>query len=121
MSGPTRTLHSAARHASPNCTQSSNSRSIRLDHFARTFCVKWLLFGNEVVKTIQSGKQTPIKGHPVFIVQHATAKCCRGCILKWHGIEKGRRLNEPEVDFVVALIIGWIELQLDEGSVGLGG
>lgn len=30
------------------------------------------------------GKQTPMKGHPVFIAQHATATCCRECIQKWH-------------------------------------
>ena len=36
------------------------------------------------------GKQTPIRGHPVFIAQHATATCCRKCIQKWHGIEKDR-------------------------------
>ena len=28
------------------------------------------------------GKQTPMRGHPVFIAQHATATCCRGCISK---------------------------------------
>ena len=32
------------------------------------------------------GKQTPMRGHPVFIAQHATATCCRGCIQKWHKI-----------------------------------
>jgi hypothetical protein len=58
------------------------------------------------------GKQTPMRGHPVFIAQHATATCCRGCISKWHGIEKGRALNEKEVDFVVALIMGWIDRQV---------
>jgi hypothetical protein len=58
------------------------------------------------------GKQTPMKGHPVFIAQHATATCCRGCISKWHGFDKGRVLNEKEVDYVVALIMGWIEQQL---------
>jgi len=58
------------------------------------------------------GKQTPMRGHPVFIAQHATATCWRGCISKWHGIEKGRALNEKEVDFVVALIMGWIDLHL---------
>jgi len=26
------------------------------------------------------GKQTPMKGHPVFLAQHATACCCRGCL-----------------------------------------
>ena len=65
------------------------------------------------------GKQTPIRGHPVFIAQHATATCCRGCISKWHGIEKGRALKTEEVDFVVALIMGWIGGQLDEEEINL--
>jgi hypothetical protein len=47
------------------------------------------------------GKQTPMRGHPVFIAQHATATCCRGCIQKWHGIEKARSLNENEIDYIV--------------------
>lgn len=64
------------------------------------------------------GKQTPMRGHPVFIAQHATATCCRGCILKWHGIEKGRELNEMAVDFIVALIMEWIEGQVDEKEGG---
>jgi hypothetical protein len=54
------------------------------------------------------GKQTPMRGHPVFIAQHATATCCRGCILKWHGIEKGRTLTDDEIGFVVGLVMGWI-------------
>jgi hypothetical protein len=60
------------------------------------------------------GKQTPMRGHPVFIAQHATATCCRGCISMWHGFEKGRALDEKELQFIVALIMGWIEGQLDE-------
>ena len=59
------------------------------------------------------GKQTPMRGHPVFIAQHATATCCRGCIQKWHGIEKGRVMNEVENDYVVGLIMGWIKRQID--------
>ena len=58
------------------------------------------------------GKQTPMRGHPVFIAQHATATCCRGCISKWHGIDKGRALNEEEVNYIVSLIIRWIEQQM---------
>ncbi len=61
------------------------------------------------------GKQTPMRGHPVFIAQYATAICFQGCLQKWHGIEKGRALNEKEVEFIVALIMGWIVNQLDEG------
>ena len=60
------------------------------------------------------GKQTPMKGHPVFIAQHGTATCCRKCIQKWHGIEKGVALDEAEVDFIVALIMGWIERRIKE-------
>ena len=26
---------------------------------------------------VTDGKQTPMKGHPVFIAQHATGTCCR--------------------------------------------
>jgi len=54
------------------------------------------------------GTQTPMRGHPVFIAQHATATCCRGCISKWHGIEKGRALNDAEVYYVVVVIMRWI-------------
>jgi hypothetical protein len=60
------------------------------------------------------GKQTPMRGHPVFIAQHATATCCRGCISKWHGIEKGRALNERKVEFAVGLIMEWIADQISE-------
>jgi hypothetical protein len=54
------------------------------------------------------GKQTPMKGHPVFIAQHATATCCRGCLEKWYKIKQNKELTEQEVDFVVSLIITWI-------------
>ena len=54
------------------------------------------------------GKQTPMKGHPVFIAQHATATCCRGCLEKWHNIPKGRELNNNEKNYIYSLIIEWI-------------
>ena len=59
------------------------------------------------------GKQTPMRGHPVFIAQHATATCCRGCIQKWHAVKKGRALEDREVQYIVALIMEWIEQQID--------
>ena len=40
------------------------------------------------------GKQTPMKGHPVFVAQHATATCCRECIRKWHKIQPGRAKSD---------------------------
>jgi hypothetical protein len=61
------------------------------------------------------GKQTPMRGHPVFVAQHATATCCRGCIQKWHGIEKGRALSDLEIGLVVKLVMEWIERQANDG------
>ncbi|MEA3435021.1 MAG: DUF4186 domain-containing protein [Thermodesulfobacteriota bacterium] len=62
------------------------------------------------------GKQTPMKGHPVFIAQHATATCCRGCLQKWHRIQKGGVLSDNEAGFIVSLIMGWIEKQIGGGE-----
>lgn len=60
--------------------------------------------------------QTPMKGHPVFIAQHATAICCRGCLEKWHKIPKNRELTNSEKNYVVSLIVMWIikEMQKSE-------
>lgn len=58
------------------------------------------------------GKQTPMKGHPVFIAEHATATCCRTCLEKWHHIPKGRRLSDNEIGYVVDVIMKWIELEM---------
>jgi hypothetical protein len=54
------------------------------------------------------GKQTPMRHHPVFIAQHATATCCRGCLEKWHRIPKGRPLSEAEQRYVVEVIGAWL-------------
>lgn len=54
------------------------------------------------------GKQTPIRGHPVFPAQHATGCCCRGCLAKWHGIPAGRALTDKEIDDLVTILMDWI-------------
>ena len=59
------------------------------------------------------GKQTPMRGHPVFIAQHATATCCRKCINKWHKFPMGVQLTQEQQDYIVDLIIRWIEEQLE--------
>lgn len=61
------------------------------------------------------GKQTPMRGHPVFIAQHATACCCRGCLQKWHGIESGRPLTAEEQTYVVDILMTWISRQMKTG------
>jgi hypothetical protein len=59
------------------------------------------------------GKQTPWHNHPVFVAQHATATCCRGCLEKWHAIPKGRSLTEDEQRYVVAVIGAWLRPFVD--------
>lgn len=57
----------------------------------------------------RDGKQTPWKGHPVFVAQHATATCCRGCLEQWHDIHKGRPLTQQEKAYIVGVIQYWLE------------
>src|ERR1051325_3003114 len=59
------------------------------------------------------GGQTPMRGHPALVAQHATATCCRGCLRKWHHIPKGRALDEQEKRYVVSVIGRWLEGQED--------
>lgn len=54
------------------------------------------------------GRQTPTKGHPTFIAQHACACCCRGCLEKWHNIKKGKELNSNEKNYIYCLLMTWI-------------
>ncbi len=54
------------------------------------------------------GKQTPMRGHPVFIAQHATATCCRPCLRKWHRIPAGRPLAGLEKAHIAAVIERWL-------------
>ncbi len=58
------------------------------------------------------GKQTPMRGHPVFIAQHATATCCRGCLAKWHNIDAGRPLSDEQQRYVVEVILFWLEKEV---------
>lgn len=59
------------------------------------------------------GKQTPMRQvHPVFIAQHATGCCCRVCLEKIHGIKKGHELSNEEIDYVVNVIMMWIQREM---------
>ena len=61
-----------------------------------------------VILLDNDGKQTPMKGHPVFIAMHACGCCCRGCIEKWHHISKDKILTDNEVNYIVSILIEWI-------------
>lgn len=61
----------------------------------------------------KDGRQTPMRGHPVFVAQHATATCCRGCLEKWHGIPRGRALRPGEQAWIADLLMLWIARQME--------
>lgn len=63
------------------------------------------------------GKQTPMRGHPVFIAQHATATCCRGCIEKWHKFPQHGKLTKSEQEYLVSVIMEWINRQINSTPV----
>ena len=54
------------------------------------------------------GKQTPMRGHPSFIAQHATATCCRKCLYKWHHISPNIELTKSQQKYIVDIIMKWI-------------
>ena len=81
---------------------------LKIKEHAYDFIVKRL-----APKIIENdGKQTPFKGHPVFVAQHATACCCRECLYKWHKIAKNKQLDKNEIDYIINLLIKWIENEL---------
>ncbi len=61
------------------------------------------------------GKQTPMRGHPVFIAQHACACCCRGCLEKWYRVKRGVELSEVQQEKIVNLLMAWIEEEMKSG------
>ena len=58
------------------------------------------------------GKQTPMRGHPVFKAMHATATCCRGCMAKWWRVPQGTPLSEIQQAKIVGFLMAWIDRNL---------
>jgi hypothetical protein len=65
------------------------------------------------------GRQTPMRHHPVFIAQHATATCCRGCLHKWHAIPKGRVLETAEKGYILQVIETWLAREEKTDAAGV--
>jgi len=59
------------------------------------------------------GKQTPMRGHPVFVAQHACACCCRGCLETWYRVPKNKELTPRQQEKIVNLLVAWIEKQME--------
>lgn len=59
------------------------------------------------------GHQTPMRGHPIFVAQHATATCCRECLYKWHKIKKDKELTKEEINYINKILITWIKNEVN--------
>ena len=55
------------------------------------------------------GRQTPMRGHPVFKAQHATATCCRSCLEKWWKVPKGTEIPPGRQSRIVDFLMAWID------------
>ena len=55
-----------------------------------------------------------MKGHPVFLAQHATGTCCRNCLYKWHHISKEKDLTDKEQDYICQVIMDWLFRQMEK-------
>lgn len=64
----------------------------------------------------KDGSQTPMRGHVVFLAQHATGCCCRGCLYKWHRIAPGKELTSKQIDYVISVLLGWLRRQAGDLS-----
>ena len=55
------------------------------------------------------GRQTPMRGHPVFVAQHDTATCCRSCMAKWWKVPRGTEIPADRQRGMVDFLMAWIE------------
>ena len=97
-------------HLKPKDIEYINEKGMdKIREHAYDFISKRL--GPEIIPN--DGKQTPMRGHPVFIAQHATATCCRGCLYKWHRIEKEKEVSNEEIEYIVNVIMEWIKREMN--------
>ena len=58
------------------------------------------------------GRQTPMRGHPVFIAQHACACCCRDCLAKGLKEPRGAPIPAERQQGIVDFLMAWIAREM---------
>lgn len=61
---------------------------------------------------VNDGKQTPMRGHPIFKAMHGSAMCCRGCMEKWWNVKRGVPLSEAQQAKAVEFLVAWVEKRM---------
>ena len=61
---------------------------------------------------VNDGKQTPMKGHPIFKAMHGSAMCCRGCMEKWWKVKRGVPLTDAQEEKAVDFLMAWVKRRM---------
>ncbi len=75
----------------------------------------------------KDGRQTPWRGHPVFIAQHACACCCRRCLYKWYKVPLNQPLTQAQQEKIFTLLMAWLHREMadtqaaNKPPIGKGG
>ena len=80
----------------------------------RSFCADIIQKRLAPAIIANDGKQTPMRGHPVFVAQHACACCCRSCLNKWYNVKIGAELSDSQQEKIVNLLMAWIESEMKD-------
>ena len=69
----------------------------------------------------KDGRQTPMRGHPVFKAMHGSAMCCRGCMEKWWKVPRGRPLSAAQQRKAVDFLMAWIDWRVENDDLAVSG
>ncbi len=58
-------------------------------------------------------RQTPMRGHPVFVAQHACACCCRDCLAKWWNVARGVSISHDKQKAIIDFLMTWIGREIN--------
>lgn len=78
----------------------------------RAHCEEFIRTRLAPANPTNDGRQTPMRGHPVFVAQHACACCCRDCLAKWWKVPRGAPIHAERQRGIVDFLMAWIEMEM---------
>lgn len=80
----------------------------------RAHCMDFIRTRLAPASPLHDGRQTPMRGHPVFTAQHACACCCRGCLAKWWRVPRGIEIPSDRQLRIVDFLMAWIAREMNQ-------
>ena len=65
-------------------------------------------------KHFRDGTQTKKEGNVIFYAQHATATCCRKCLEEWYNIDRNKKLNLSDLNYLIEVVMIYLKKRLPE-------